>query len=82
MADKFDPEKERDLEPKLQRNRAREWKLDFSERIKLLAIKDIAPKNVVEEKLKKLDEIEKKVLTKKYGDKEAEKILGVKHMPR
>jgi len=56
--------------------------LDFSERIKLLAIKDIAPKHVVEEKLKKLDEIEKTVLGKKFGDKEAEKVLGVKHHPR
>jgi len=56
----------------LQRNRARERKLDFSDRIKLLAVKDIAPKHIVEDKLKKLDDIEKTVLTKKYGEKEAE----------
>ena len=69
--------KQRDIEPRLKKWRLKERKPEFHEKIQSLAIKELLPKTVIENKMKELDDC-KDILEEKEGDKRMEDKLGIK----
>eukprot|EP00347_Sterkiella_histriomuscorum_P020948 403335841 len=70
-------ELEKDVEEKLRKWRLKERKHEFHERIQQLNIKEMLPKQHIQNKLKQLDQYST-LLAEKEGDREVEEKLGVK----